>query len=126
MILFSVFITQISHSKAMNGETWIASDGRAYLVDLRGCSEPAAIGLDGARAPQVSRTVLYLGPTSSCLSEIRISSPTPTLQTSFYGGMGPVSMIFRHLNGFKSNDKLNLRHQMFIRSQSALPAWPSM
>ncbi|KAF8807681.1 RIC1-domain-containing protein [Phlegmacium glaucopus] len=30
-----VFVTQISHSRAMDGETWITSDGRAYLVDLR-------------------------------------------------------------------------------------------
>jgi hypothetical protein len=38
----------------MDGETWIASDGRAYLVDLRGYSEPADPGLNEA---QVSRAV---------------------------------------------------------------------
>ena len=38
----------------MDGETWITSDGRAYLVDLRGYSEPADLGLNGA---QVSRAV---------------------------------------------------------------------
>lgn len=41
----------------MDGEIWIASDGRAYLVDLRDYSEPADLGLIGA---QVSRTVLSL------------------------------------------------------------------
>ena len=45
MTLFSVFITQISHSRAMDGETWITSDGRAYLVHLRGYSEPADISV---------------------------------------------------------------------------------
>ena len=53
MIFFSVFITQISHSRVMDGETWIASDGRAYLVDLRGYSEPADPGLNA----QASRAV---------------------------------------------------------------------
>lgn len=37
----------------MDGETWIASDGRAYLVDLRGYSEPADPGLNA----QASRAV---------------------------------------------------------------------
>lgn len=40
----------------MDGETWIASDGRAYLVDLRGYSEPADLDINGA---EVSRIVLY-------------------------------------------------------------------
>ena len=54
MTMFSVFITQISHSRVMDGETWIASDGRAYLVHLRGCSELADPNLIGA---EVSRAV---------------------------------------------------------------------
>ena len=49
MTLFSVFITHISHSRVMDGETWIASDGRAYLVDLRDYSEPAGPGLNGTQ-----------------------------------------------------------------------------
>lgn len=40
----------------MDGETWIASDGRAYLVDLRGYSEPTEPGLNEA---QVSRAVWW-------------------------------------------------------------------
>ncbi|KAF9478024.1 RIC1-domain-containing protein [Pholiota conissans] len=31
-----VFITQITNSRLMNGEVWITSDGRAYLVGLQG------------------------------------------------------------------------------------------
>ena len=42
----------------MDGETWIASDGRAYLVDLRDYSEPENLDLNEA---QVSRTALHLG-----------------------------------------------------------------
>ena len=129
MTYFSVFIAQIFHSKTMDGETWITSDGRAYFVDLRGYSEPADIGLDGACAPQVSRTIMYLGPMSPCLSEIRILSPMLNLQTSHYGGMGPVSTIFRYRSGFRSNDELSLRYRnprTFIRSQSVLLVWPSI
>ena len=55
MTVFSVFVTQISHSRAMDGETWITSDGRAYLVDLRGYSEHADVGLNGVHAPQVNK-----------------------------------------------------------------------
>ena len=126
MTLSLVFITQISHSRVMDGETWIASDGRAYLVDLRGYSEPADLGLDGA---QVSRTVFYLGQMGYGLLELRMSTPMLNLQMFHYDGMGLASMIFRHRNGSRSNDELNLRHQnlrMFIRSQGALPAWPSI
>ena len=35
----SVFVAQITHSKAMNGEIWVTSDGRAYLVGLQGDDE---------------------------------------------------------------------------------------
>jgi hypothetical protein len=31
-----VYITQITYSRLMNGEMWITSDGRAYLVGLHG------------------------------------------------------------------------------------------
>lgn len=32
--LFPVHVAQISHSKAVDGEVWITSDGRVYLVGL--------------------------------------------------------------------------------------------
>ena len=126
MTLPSVFITQISHSRVMDGEIWIASDGRAYLVDLRGYSEPADVGLNGA---EVSRIILCLGRIGSYLSEIRLPAPMLNLLTFHYDGMGLASMIFRHRNGSRSNDELNMRHQnlrIFIRSQGALPVWPSI
>jgi hypothetical protein len=87
----------------MDGETWITSDGRAYLVDLRGSADLGA---------QVSKTVLYLGRMGSSLSEIRMSLSMMNLQTFHYDGMGLASMIFRHRNGSRSNDKLSLRHQI--------------
>lgn len=33
-----VYVTHISHSRLMNAEIWITSDGRAYLVGLEGIS----------------------------------------------------------------------------------------
>lgn len=64
--LFSVFVTQVLHSRAMDGEMWITSDGRAYLVDLR----PADFG------HQVSRTELSYVPVKRAFAN-RISECRP-------------------------------------------------
>lgn len=46
-----VFVTQISHPRAMDGEIWITSDGRAYLVDLRGAPQNVVLNADSSNIP---------------------------------------------------------------------------
>jgi len=55
----TVFVMQIIHSKAMSGEIWITSDGRAYLASLQGdVDQEAGEGSDQSHFT-VSRFVLW-------------------------------------------------------------------
>ncbi len=57
-----VSVTKITHSKAMDSEIWITSDGRAYLVTLEGDSRPGPTdGLENHFSKVISFVIPVLG-----------------------------------------------------------------
>ena len=80
MTFFSVFVVQIIYSKAVNGEIWITSDGRAYLVGSQPRVDQCGDG-SGQIYITVSRFAIYnifrVNVQQEGDMEIRLQRPDP-------------------------------------------------